>query len=131
MIAYKIVTIGKDGKRYGLYNFLGSSSVEYLIDGSIITPKIPNSILFVFKELETSKLWKRKDTEIWEVECDDIHLISRCVICPVEKELIAYWKGEQEYVVDGKKIPVITRNVGIGPHEFYGCQWLKMIKKIE
>ena len=130
MIAYKIVTIDRDGKRYGLYNFLGSSSVEYLTDGSIIKPKISNSVLFVFKDLDIAKIWVRKDTELWEVECEDLQVIKEYVCCPVEAEIIAYWNGEKEYVNDGKRIPIITW-IGIDSREFYGCSSLKMIKKIE
>ena len=124
MKAYKIVTIGKDGKRYGLYNFLGSDiKIEYLTDGSVITPKIPNSVLFVFKELEHGNFWKRSDTELWEVECDELVEIKEYVNLPSDEEAIAFWGGRKD--INKKPISILTNG-----DTFYGCSSLRLVKQI-
>lgn len=125
MKMYKVVTV-KDGKRFGLYNFLGSSiRVEYFPDGRIIAAQVGCSLLYVCQTLEEAILWQRKDTEIWEVDATMVAPIVDGVLMPSDEEVILYWQGKREMVVNGKKVAIATDS-----RPFIGCLGLTMIKKV-
>jgi hypothetical protein len=125
--AYKIITIDRLGRKMGLFNYFGfTSAVEYF-EGQWVKPKIPNSLLFIFHDLNVAKEWMRSDTELWEVSCEYLRPTPESVLLPSEPEIVAYWKGEKTFKVNSKPIPVITHNTP----DFWGCTSLMLNKRIQ
>jgi hypothetical protein len=125
MTVYKVVTVDKDGRRWGAYNFLGDAvKVEYIPD-TIIKPKVLNSFLYVFPTEHLTKDWQRKDTEVWECECPVMQLLVESVLLPTDEELIAFWNKQKEIVANGKKYPIVTDS-----RMFWGTPELKMVKRV-
>jgi hypothetical protein len=127
MIAFKIVTVKADKTLTGLYNYLSSSlMVDYIPDGSVITPKLKNSLLYVFNDKDIALTWMRKDTQLWEVECDSIEKIEDSVCLPNDEEVNIFWTGKRTITISGKSFCLATYT----PDNLYGCKSLKMIKQI-
>jgi hypothetical protein len=77
--------------------------------------------------LKNAKEWMRADTELWEVECDGITPVEEYVNLPTDEEAMAFWRGEREITENGKKVSISTLKYN---SEFYGCNELKMIRKV-
>lgn len=128
MTAYKVTTLVKSkstGKthRFGLYPYLDEGNIEYHDDGRLITPNIPNSLIFVFSDntpLVKDCLYKIENgRELWEVEADSLVELEEIACIANYDEACKFW-------IDSKMV-VTSKCAGLG---YYGCKSLKMIRKI-